>query len=513
MKNLRELAYVVNQNKVKRIDLLDPNKHRSSKVNRFYRALCKEEIKNDEEAFTLLYPDAKSRSAYNNLKAYLRDKLINTLFFIDAHHDNHSDRQACYFESHKEYAAAQILLAKNAYESAVAVFEKLLKRCEYFEFTELCLLTCQALCLHYSTRVGSERYYQMYNKQRIHYEKLLQLEGKAERHYSELILAYVNNKSPKPHLSELAEVYYGSLQAHTAIYHSYKLHLYATLIQFFQHTCLNEYPATLPICMQAITFFRAKPYMAVTPIQLCQHHQLVAYLQLGDHTQAARVAIESQQLTQEGTFNWFNNLEYLYLLAMQTERFQDAYIYYHTATAHQRFNFLPEYVKEMWEIYRAYLHLMIDLGKVQPKENDGNFTPFRIQRFLNSIPIYSKDKSGMNIAILIIQVLFYVQKKQYDKIIDRMEAIQAYCKRYLLKPETVRSYYFLKLLLAMPDAGFHPSAIRRHTASDWKKLEAATTAFSQQFHKIEIIPYEWLWELMLKMMNENQNNRILRSGS
>jgi hypothetical protein len=502
MENLRELVYVVSQNKTKRVDVLDTDKRSKSKVNMLFRALSKGEVESDDEALELLYPGATSKSAYNNLKASLRDKLINTLFFLDAHQSNQSDRQIMFFEAHKEYAAAQILLAKNAHKSAVALLEKLFRKCEHFEFFELSLMIARTLCLHYSTRVGDMSKYEYYDEKRTRCERVVHLESLAEKYYSQLILEFVNNKSPKPHLIQQALTYHTELAPSLAEVTTYKFHLFSVLIQLFQHTCSNDYPSTLPICENAIQFFEQKPFTATTPIQLCRHHQLVAYIQLEDYQQAERIAYLSQQLTQEGTFNWFNNLEYLFLLAMHTTRFQDAYTLFNRAVTHRRFAFLPEYVQEMWEIYRAYLHLMIDLGKVKIDEGDSNFTPFRIQRFLNSIPLYSKDKRGMNIAILIVQILFYIQKKKYDLSIDRIETIEKYCSRYLMKPETIRSYYFIKLLLTIPQAGFHQVAVRRHTKTDLEKLQRASSEFSQQFHKIEIIPYELLWEMALQMLDQ-----------
>jgi hypothetical protein len=502
MENLRELVYIISQNRTNHIELLNTKKHSKSKVNRLFSAISSGDVNTDEDAFHLLYPDADSKSAFNNLKAKLREKLLNTLFFIDPYQANHSDRQVSFFEAHKDYAAAQILLAKNAQQSAVELLKKLLKKCEHYEFSELSLMITRALCLHYSTRIGDEKRYDYYDKKRTAYEVITSLEGKAEKYYSQLILKFVNKKSPKPHLAQQAELFCAELIPELKKCTSYKFHLFTALIRLFQYTCTNDYPATLPICAEVIRFFEKKPFAANTPIQLCYHHQLVAYIQLEDYDNARQVAELSQQLTQDGTFNWFNNLEYLFLLAMHTSRFQEAYQLFSTAIDHKRFSFLPEYVQEMWGIYHAYLHLMIDLGKVKVAEEDNNFTPFRIQRFLNSIPLYSKDKQGMNIAILIVQILFYLQKGKYDLSIDRIETIEKYCSRYLMNPETIRSYYFIKLLLVIPQVGFHRTAVERHTKKYLDKLRDVSSEFSQQFHKIEIIPYELLWETTLSMLGQ-----------
>ncbi|MEM9930951.1 MAG: hypothetical protein AAF840_14110, partial [Bacteroidota bacterium] len=164
MRFLKELVQVVNQNKVKQIELLSLRKHQGSKINALYRLLSKEAGVSDEEAFTLLYPESNSRSAYNNLKGHLRDRLINTLFFIDTSKSNYSDRQTAYFEAHKEYAAAQILLAKNAHHSARTLLAKLLKRSLHYDFTELSWMTARILRLEYSTRSGDQEKFEEYQQ-------------------------------------------------------------------------------------------------------------------------------------------------------------------------------------------------------------------------------------------------------------------------------------------------------------------------------------------------------------
>ena len=52
--------------------------------------------------------------------------------------------------------------------------------------------------------------------------------------------------------------------------------------------------------------------------------------------------------------------------------------------------------------------------------------PFRINKFLNEVPIYSKDKRGSNISILIIHVFYLFINKKYDLILNRLESIKAY---------------------------------------------------------------------------------------
>lgn len=497
MESLKELVYVVNRNKVKQIDLLNLSDKKPSKVNQLYQLISEGKVRSDQNAFEQLYPNATSKSAYYNLKGVLRDKLLNTLFFIDAYQNDHTDRQAAFYEAYKNFAASQLLLAKNARKVGVQLLEKLLKSAEHYEFTELAVLVSRNLRLNSGTRDGNEKMYRYYHQLWEKYDRLEQLECKAEFYYADLVIHYVNSKDTKEELQELAKRYYAELAESLTEDTSYKHYFYTSLVQLFSYTCVNDYPSTFPICEQIINYFERKPYAANTPIQICLHHQLVACMQTKKYDQGERVARRSQQLLEDGSFNWFKNLEYLILLAMHTGKYQQAYVVFHEAAGHKRFDALPENVREIWNLYRAYIHLLMDMGKVTAEAGDKQFTSFRINRFLNDMPLFSKDKRGMNIAILVVQILFYIQKGKYDTAIDRMEAIEKYCSRYLFKADTMRSYFFIRLLLVIPQASFHRKAVIRYAEPHLKKLKAISTEVSHQYHKIEIVPYETLWTLTL----------------
>ncbi|MFK8162759.1 MAG: hypothetical protein AB8H12_09885 [Lewinella sp.] len=500
MENIKELVYIVNRNKVKRIDMLDLTDESPSKVNALYQAISTGKVDSDEEASALLFPKAKSYSAYRNLKMVLKEKLLNTLFFIDAYQNGHSDRQSAFYEVYKDFAAAQMLIAKNARKVGVHLLEKILKKSKEFEFTDLSLMVVRLLRLHYGTRLGDQKRYVELNELSITYSEIASFENEAEQCYTDLVIHYINKLSTKEELQLLARRYYEVLAPRLPTVQVYKYHFYTGLVRLFEHTCMNNYVATIPICEELINFFEQKSFMANTPIQICLHHQLVAYMQLRNYELGNKVARRSQGLIEEGSFNWFKNLEYLFLLAMHTGNYQDAYQVFSEGIGHKRFKFLPKHIQEVWQLYQAYLHLLIDQGEVLPLEGDKNFTKFRINRFLNNMPLYSKDKRGMNIAILIVQILFYIQQRKYDTAIDGMEAIEKYCSRYLFKADTMRSYYFIKMLLAIPKASFHQKAAIRHAAVSVKKMKNIPTDVSYQFHKIEIIPYEALWGMALGML-------------
>lgn len=106
----------------------------------------------------------------------------------------------------------------------------------------------------------------------------------------------------------------------------------------------------------------------------------------------------------------------------------------------------------------------------------------------------------MNIPVLIVQFLYDIVDKRYDAGIERVEAVQKYVSRYLRKDELFRSNCFLKMLVQIPEAGFHREAVVRKAERYLSQLAETPLAIANQPHEIEIIPYEDLWQMILEIL-------------
>ena len=102
----------------------------------------------------------------------------------------------------------------------------------------------------------------------------------------------------------------------------------------------------------------------------------------------------------------------------------------------------------------------------------------------------------MNIPILIIQILFLIAQKRHDAVISRMEAIERYCSRYLKQDENYRCNVFIRLLLQIPKAHFHPQTVLPRAERYLKLLEQYPLQMSPQGYEVEVIPFEELWGMV-----------------
>lgn len=497
MNYLRELVYVVNRNKVKRIELLDLEGSPSSKVNELYLAISDGRVKSDEDAKALLYKGDETPNAYYNLKARLKERLLNTLFFVDVNQPKQTDRRLAMHETSKSLAAAQLLIAKGARKVAIKEFTRLLKVAEKYEFTHIALTAARVLRHHHGTMAIDHKKYEHYRNLCSHYQEVDNWEDLADCYYGDIVSAYYNKKTDQEKLGERCADYYAELRPMEGKIDSYKFAFHTALLRLMQYTLVNDYISTISVSEELIKSFSGRPFATNTAIQNFLHHQVVGYLQLRDFQKGLEAVRKSQGLSIEGTSNWFQHQEYHFMLAMQTGQYQEAYKVYLETTNHDQYSYLKESEKENWILIHAYLAFLRSHDLITIEQKDGRFPNFRLQSFLNKLPNYVRDKEGKNISVLIIQIVYLISNNKRGEAIDRIEGMKKYCLRYLSKEENRRSYYFLQLLITIPSGGFDPDRIKFLSKKPLEQLTALPSTRSNIFERMEVVPYEILWEMIL----------------
>lgn len=479
------------------------------KLSVLHEGFVRDIFKDDDDAALTLYGANKRHSAYQKLKGNLRRRLIDAVFFIDTAKEKFSDRQRAYFECYKEWAAAKIILSRNTQPAAMTLLEHTLKKAEIYEFTDLVADIARALRLHYGTREGRLDKFNFYNDLYHKYWRILTYEDLAEEFYANISTNYVQNKSVKSDTQEEAIRFYEELKPAVEEFGTYRLLLYSGLMRLIIHSSVNDYEQLLEVCDDLLDKFSQKPYTAGVPVQIFNYQQLICFIQLGDYARGQQAAPRALQYIEKGSYNWFKYNELFLRLSFYTDNFQGGCEVLETVFREKAFDALPAASKELWQINLAFAVFLQREGKIEPPPDDSIFNHFRLGKFLNTIPIFSKDKRGMNVPILVVQMLLLLQEQKDDAVIDRIEAMKKYCSRYLRENELFRSNCFINMLLEIPMQNFHPVAIRRHTEKYWQRLQKVPLELAQQSQELEIIPYEKLWNIIL----EHLENRDTRRGN
>jgi hypothetical protein len=123
------------------------------------------------------------------------------------------------------------------------------------------------------------------------------------------------------------------------------------------------------------------------------------------------------------------------------------------------------------------------------------------KKLLASIPEYSKDKQGFNVAILVLQFLYYLRAEDTDMLSYLIEGLKKYAGRHLQENFSKRSVYFFKLLMMVVKADLDYVESQKKGRVLYEKLQA-TPVPGDAYAEIEIIPYEQLWAIVLKTLEE-----------
>jgi hypothetical protein len=507
MQELKELINFVSKNRVKRIEILGHPSNYESLYTRLYEGIATGQINSNEDALQNLYPgdDTKDQKKLNRLKSKLKEKLFNTILFIDSKGEKLSDFQKAYYSCHRDYVMVKILLGKNARKFAIPIAEQTLKTANKYEMTDITIFLSDILRRHHGTITGNIKKYKKYEEvlkraQKNHTEELI-----AEQYYLDLAINYVNSRATKEELEIKAVQYYDELMALLTKEKSYKFLLYSYNVFVLRFQIENNYKETISICNDAVKEFEKRKHISSDyAIYNFLFYTLRSCIPLKLYTKGEEIANKCFNYIPEGSTNWFATMEQYLILSFHSEKFQKAFSIYNQAISNPGFNSLPTSLKEYWYIHEAFIYFLLKTGRIPPSQLDKQnklHPKFRLRKFLNEVPTFSKDKRGTNITIIILQILFLLQERKYPQIIDRMESLNVYCHRYLRKNDTFRSNCFIKMLLQLPPARFNQIAVSRKAKKYTDRLNEVPINLAKQSNEIELVPYEILWSFVLESLD------------
>ena len=497
MKELVELVEILNPNKLKEVASLRDVSNSNTRIAQLYNTLYEERELSEELLVERLFGQGdRHRSNYNRIKRQLKERLINSLFLVDANKAKYLTMAQAHNWCYKNTAAVKILLGKKARNSAISIAEETYKVAEKFEFTDVLLNLSKDLRVHYGNVGADEKKYLYYNQKTKYYTEVFLAELKAEEYFSELSNTFAVSKSSKSEFKEKAKIYAEELELILKRFHSYRLNLFGYTVIAYYYEMSHDYLNTIDTCDMALNYFESRNHLANKTARYTFYFRKVASLILLGQLEKALITTETcLVLEKPGLHNWYITQIYRFIIFLHSKQYTKTYDVYKEAIEHPNFTKQYPSVKETWYIYEAYTYFFFLKNAIDVPLND-RLKKFRLNKFLNEIPGYSKDKRGMNISVLILQILFLLHQKEYGKIIDRVEALRTYTHRYLRKDATFRSNCFIKMLLQLPNANFHKAAVERKTADLRKKL-SSVGIINNQSAEVEIVPYEVLWEFVL----------------
>lgn len=499
LKRLIELVDIVTKNKVKSIEIIANDLDSNTKLMQFYRGIHSGKLKTDQEAFEFLYPEMESRNAYYKLKHVLNERLRNTLFFIDIKKNKFSSIKRAYLECQKLIGHFNLLLTKGARANALYIGEKALKIAEAYEFTQEVIFLARNLAANYASIYGDRKKFRELSEKVMLNRDTFLAETMAEMFFTDLLSLYVNDKSTKTYVSQLADDYLEKLFPYRCTVKSSNFLFSLNMLRTIKYMSINDYQAAYSVTQVALQNIKTYRFFNTRAFGTLSFQFIACCIQLKKHEEGVNIIRELRKMIEPGTFNWYKIQELHFTLCLHTRQYDEAYSIYQLVKRQSKFKDLVANTRETWVIYSAWIFLLRATGKLcLPQAYPPN--GFRIQKFLNEVPTFARDKRGLNVPILISHIFLLLQQKRYDYLLDRFEAIEKYKGRYLDREHNLRSTLFIEMLLQVPKQHFSRKRILQKTHHLNEHLNRISLEFANQSHDLEIVPYEDAWQILLEML-------------
>jgi hypothetical protein len=501
MEQLKELVYILSLNKTKKIRQYGFLQDETGRLLEFYIGLVNEAWNTDEEAAqALLNVDAKHKT-YRRLRNSLKEELLNAFLFLDFEGSNHSDLQKAYHFSFKQWAQIAILAGLAAKKNYIHLSKQILKKAIEYDLTFIIIEAARMLKRSNASYIGSQKDHEYYRTIIEKYSNILLLEIQAEDIYTSIAIHYAKSKTTQKHLFDLYKNDYENIVPHLGQVDSYAFHTYGYLAGINLYMSINDFQTTAQICQAGITYFEKKSYNHKGAKLAFLYQLVICSMQLGNYEEGKTAIEKCYALAKVGKHDWFRTLENHFLLCLYTSENSKAWELFQTAKNAKGFKHLLPAVQERWILHEAYIHFLVEIGKAG--ENIKSDKKFKVSKFLNEVaPAFSQDKRGLNIPILIIQVLFLWNHKKFDDAYQRIEALSKYNSRHLKKEDdSYRTTCFIKMLEVSAKYGFQPEETKTNASEYFELMNEAEIVFANQSAEIEYIPYHFLWKYGMQVLD------------
>jgi len=493
MKIVKEMVTVVTKQRIAKPKLID-DQQPLTKENlylRLFKGISDGSFSSDEEAAAAIYQAKPADKKYLMLKSRLKERLVNTLFFLDHRRAQDSAYQRAVYDCNRNYFCAKILLTHGARISAVTMAKNTLALARKFDLNEIVML-CAKMLRHHYAMTGIKREYTKFDELAKNSLALIKAETRAEFMYESLLARVSRSKAYSKELAATAKKYFNQSKELSKYQRSFHIYLLHYRIGLLYYQIIRNYRLTLKMCNRLQSFLKKHQHFRLPSregeIALLK---MACCLYLKDYKNGKTNAEEALKFYTQGSNNWFVVMENYFILSMHAGKYKMAEEIFEQVIHHSRFQYLSAEKMEEWKIFEAYLNYgSPDSGKKEEKE-------FKILKFINEVPIYSKDKEGLYATILIAQILFMIDRGDEDGVEKKVEALRIFSSRHLSGQNTIRTTNFIKLLRKLVNNNYRLERIKVKSAAYLTKLKGAQLSQRSKAEAIEIIPYENIWKLIV----------------
>ena len=498
MEDLKRLVRIISKRKQRQFPLLELKSitENSSKENIFFRYIKKGVINTDDDASKLIYGTKSDDDRFRMLKSRLKQKLLNHMFFLDFTENNQKASNQYEQECIQQLHQAKMLMFTNEIKVARSLVLKALTTAERCEFTYYIISSLEDLVKIYSDNCQPHLFDDVIEKLK-EARKLYVKESEAREHYCYIKMMVVKSVNSRKKNLENAAKSIKKLEKLWKETKSYNIFEYLLQLNLLHKELTGDFKGIIPVLSEVESgnfMGQALNKYRLDIIQIIKS-KAFAYFRAWDFEKGISYVEKHIDLFEPISVDWFDLHEIYLHLAIYSKKYKKAIEIIDSVFENKSFEKQMDENKSNWKLYNAYLQLIYS----------GNFHPqsTNYKSIIENVPEYHKDKEGFNVAVIILQFLYFVECGELSQLVERRDELKRYMANHFKENFSYRSRTIYKLLNIVVENKLDLKAILFKSRYLTKKL-AENKIVGNAYQEMEIVPYDHIWELIIKMLRKNE---------
>lgn len=501
MEHLKDIVKILKKKRVDKVELIDNEliSTEESLLSKLYLGLVNDKFETDLDAMLHLYGknDKKTSQNYRRLKSRLSRRIFNTLFFLDMNQYSIKEQyERISYELRRVIAIISILKRNGAREAAIKIVKDNYQTAQKYYLYDVLKIFDYELSIYYSLFYDKKNFEKFLNNFFVNQRNEILVQKATLLYYEQQLI--LNHKKGFSKLSfydkrKLLEKYTNDLNKIREEVYSYETEYYFLRTSLSLYEICKDSKKLLETSESIISLTNQKNFRQEIWNGIAILYKVKALLLLKNYDSAIDIINKRLNLFNEGGINWFTALEFLFLHAIHSKKFEIAKETLTKVETHRSFKNKPDYLVQKWYIFKAYLILVTEELNSPVQKSQ-----LKIARLYNDTLFYVNDKSGYFLAIRLLEMTELIRQNDFDTFSEKCGLLRRYRQQYMDKETHEREFVFTDMLLSLEKLQFsRKEAEARHQDNYLYLKENEKKLLINDF---EIVPYDHLWEIILRYL-------------
>ncbi len=454
-----------------------------------------EDFKNYEKIKNVLDEGKNVDSRRVKINIGFKKRLYALIFGFQPSKYRYSVMQRNIIEIIKQRAVAALLFGLASPKSGIEVYKSIFKRSKKYQFAPGIFESSRYLFAE-EAKKGNISSAKNYFEECQSALMITQNEIKVEWYSAELRNHFAKKKEITKELGLKAKSYFEELDSIEDAMTSRLFNKKMLTVGIIYYESEFDYVSLCAFLAQKLDYFKTNYHEDWSSILMLYLYRINYLIRIKELNEAENEIALGFELAIPKSRQWFRLNELKMLWALRKGNTHQTIRIFQELSEESQFATLTLERRNHTEL-TAWYAIISEALKGGKSKGSNMLKKYRLGRYLNSIPDFYMDKKGMNVGIIIVQLLYYIILRDLEKLDSRFDAVEKYLSRYMRSNPLYRSHCFVKMLLQVPKQNFHPVAIKRHSKKHFENLKSLPFLKSHHPNELELIEYDILWDQLM----------------